>query len=61
MLLSGGERNSGDGMSNSFASWIEQKGLIDLGFSGQKFTWNSGTIVETRCSVRLDRGICDDS
>lgn len=38
----------GDGVSGSFADWIMAKGLIDLGFSGQKFTWNHGSEVSSK-------------
>lgn len=28
------------GISYSFVSWVAERGLIDLGFPGQKVTWN---------------------
>lgn len=46
-------------MSDSFVDWVAQRDLIDLGFAGQKFTWNHGGNVSTRHSSRLDRGQCD--
>lgn len=53
------ERSSGRGVSEIFASWVSLKGLIDLGFSGQKFTWSHGRSVENRRAARLGRGLCD--
>lgn len=35
-------------------------GLVDLGYIRPTFTWNHGASVDTRSSVRLDRGLCDD-
>lgn len=39
---------------------VLQKGLIDLRFTGQKFTWIHGGSVDTTWSACLDRGLCDD-
>lgn len=36
---------------------MRDEGLIDLGFAGPKFTWNHGSDVERRRSVRLDRAL----
>lgn len=58
-VLKGEERSSGNGVSSSFAAWVKHKGLIDLGFIGQPFTWMHGSSVETRKAARLDRGMCD--
>lgn len=50
---------------NSFANhrcidfnlWIFQEGLIDLGFSGPKFTWMRGRENETFKAAKLDRAL----
>lgn len=42
------ERSLGSGVSDSFANWVVQRGLIDLGFIVQKFTWSHGGNVSTR-------------
>ena len=42
-----------------FKHWIENNGLIDLGFSGPKFTWTRGLNRETRKEARLDRALCN--
>ena len=42
-----------------FKHWIENTGLIDLGFSGPKFTWARGLSPNTRKEARLDRALCN--
>ncbi|KAJ8436013.1 hypothetical protein Cgig2_007671 [Carnegiea gigantea] len=42
-----------------FANWIENNGLIDLGYSGLCFTWARGNTWETRKSAQLDRALCN--
>lgn len=54
-VLKGDEISSGDGASRSFAEWVKRKGLIDMGYCGNSFTWKHGTSVETRQAARLDR------
>lgn len=34
--------------------------MIDLGFSGRRFTWNHNTNAIFKKSSRLDRGLCDE-
>ncbi|KAL8161268.1 hypothetical protein V2J09_012757 [Rumex salicifolius] len=51
-----------DGMRkrcDNFQSWIDGMKLIELGFSGPKFTWSRGRDPHTRTSARLDRGLCN--
>lgn len=60
-MLKGEERSSGVGVSTRFINWVEERGLIDLGFAGSKFIWNHGVNMDTRRSARLDRGLCDDN
>ena len=45
---------------NNFNLWIENNHLIDLGFSGPRYTWTRGNTVETRKYARLDRGLCNE-
>ncbi|KAJ8431281.1 hypothetical protein Cgig2_007614 [Carnegiea gigantea] len=56
------ERNHGGSDTlrrcTKFKFWIENTGLIDLGFSGPKFTWSRGRCWETRKCARLDRALC---
>ena len=40
-----------------FKHWIENSGLIDLGFSGPLFTWARGSHPQTRKEARLDRAL----
>jgi len=42
-----------------FKHWIDNSGLIDLGYSGPKFTWARGLTRETRKEARLDRALCN--
>ncbi|XP_019200030.1 PREDICTED: uncharacterized protein LOC109193611 [Ipomoea nil] len=41
-----------------FTDWIFNEGLVDLGFSGAKFTWMRGLNQQTFKGARLDRGLC---
>lgn len=56
-VLKGEERNSGTGVLDSFVHWVGQRRLIDLGYTGQKYTWNHGGEAGSRRSARLDRGM----
>ncbi|KAL8159095.1 hypothetical protein V2J09_000632 [Rumex salicifolius] len=42
-----------------FNHWIEEMGLLDVGFTRQKFTWSRGKDLAIRTCVRLDRGLCN--
>lgn len=42
-----------------FKHWIENTGLIDLGYSGPKFTWSRGRDWSTIKKARLDRALCN--
>ena len=46
---------------NRFKQWIENNGLIDLGYSGPKFTWARGLPHDTQKEARLDRALCNDT
>ncbi|KAL8143889.1 hypothetical protein V2J09_016921 [Rumex salicifolius] len=41
-----------------FSNWIEEMNLLDLGYSGQRYTWSRGRDPETRTNARLDRERC---
>jgi len=43
-----------------FKHWIENNGLIDLGFWGPKFTWARGLSAHYKKEARLDRALCND-
>jgi len=54
--------NCGDDLARrclNFNHWTESNGLIDLGFSGPRFTWSRGRSPETHKYTRLDRGLCN--
>ncbi|VVA41419.1 PREDICTED: reverse mRNAase, partial [Prunus dulcis] len=36
-----------------FCSWFDNHGMVDLGFSGPKYTWRN-----TKVSERIGRAIC---
>lgn len=40
--------------SKGFKNWVDDNEMIDLGYSGPKFTWNN-----KRVYARLDRAICN--
>ncbi|XP_019177850.1 PREDICTED: uncharacterized protein LOC109173044 [Ipomoea nil] len=42
-----------------FQDWISRQGLIDLGFSGPKFTWMRGLNSPNFKGARLDRALCN--
>jgi len=42
-----------------FKHWIENNRLIDLGFSGPKYTWSRGLTGDTIKEARLDRALCN--
>lgn len=58
-ILRGEEMSSGDGVSDSFASWVAERGLVDLGYTSHKFTWNHCVKFQNRCWAKLDRALSD--
>ncbi|XP_015161044.1 uncharacterized protein [Solanum tuberosum] len=46
--------------SLEFIAVIEACGLMDLGFSGQKFTWSNNRGIHSRVWKRLDRAMVND-
>jgi len=42
-----------------FKHWIENSGLINLGFSGPKFIWTRGQNRDTVKQACLDRALCN--
>lgn len=51
-VLKDEERNSKRGASTNFAEWVDQKRLIDMGFSCLLLTWNHGFDIHSRKSAR---------
>nr|GLL44596.1 uncharacterized protein LOC109191857 [Ipomoea trifida] len=45
--------------SSKFLEWINVEGLIDMGYSGQKFTWVKVLASGCAKSARLDRALCN--
>ncbi|XP_073304620.1 uncharacterized protein [Primulina huaijiensis] len=44
--------------SAGFADWMFNQGLLDLVFTGSRFTWMRGNNSNTFKGARLDRGVC---
>ncbi|KAJ8431261.1 hypothetical protein Cgig2_011114 [Carnegiea gigantea] len=42
-----------------FNNWIENNGLVDLGFYERRFTWVRGNTEDTRKCTKLDRALCN--
>ncbi|KAL8152131.1 hypothetical protein V2J09_021939 [Rumex salicifolius] len=42
-----------------FKEWVEDMELLDLRFTGPKFTWSRGLDPSSRTSAHLDRGLCN--
>lgn len=42
-----------------FQEWIDAHNLIDLGFTGPRFTWTKGNATNTFKVTKLDRALCD--
>ncbi|KAL8143959.1 LOW QUALITY PROTEIN: hypothetical protein V2J09_016991 [Rumex salicifolius] len=42
-----------------FNHWIEDIGLLDIGFTGKRSTWNRGKDLTTRTCARLEMGLCN--
>ncbi|XP_019166877.1 PREDICTED: uncharacterized protein LOC109162645 [Ipomoea nil] len=45
--------------SADFRNWIQDEGLIDLGFSGPKLTWVKNEAAERVKGARLDQALCN--
>ncbi|XP_019150060.1 PREDICTED: uncharacterized protein LOC109146841 [Ipomoea nil] len=45
--------------SSDFANWIQDEGLIDMGFTGPKLTWVKDGTNETLKGAKLDRAMCN--
>ncbi|XP_019199146.1 PREDICTED: uncharacterized protein LOC109192895 [Ipomoea nil] len=45
--------------SSDFVTWIQDEGLIDLGFSGPKLTWVKDGSTDAIKWARLDRALCN--
>ena len=42
-----------------FLEWIHEHELIDMGFTGPRFTWSRGVDTKTFKGARLDRALCN--
>lgn len=45
--------------STGLGHFMEEKGMVDLGFLGNIFTWDNGNDDHTNIKQRLDRGIAN--
>ena len=45
--------------SSGFVSWISEHGLLDLGYTGSKFTWTRGNSSSSFQGPLLDRALCN--
>ncbi|KAF7838891.1 ribonuclease H [Senna tora] len=50
-----GGSSNGSRPDVNFVDWIEEGGLMDIGYTGNEFTWSRGNV-----SIRLDRVIIND-
>lgn len=44
-------------VNRGFRAWVEQTGLIDLGFHGPAYTWSNKQGVHSHVAQRLDRAL----
>ncbi|XP_019190501.1 PREDICTED: uncharacterized protein LOC109184961 [Ipomoea nil] len=44
---------------SDFVNWIQEEGIIDMGFSGPKLTWVKGGNNDAFKGARLDRAMCN--
>ena len=54
-----GVRDRSDTRMNLFRDCLDDCGLVDLGFSGPKFTWNNRQSADAHVKVRLDRAVAN--
>lgn len=59
-MLTPDERSTSTGVFSGFASCVDRRALVDLGFVGARFTWSHGVEVEMRKLARLERDVCYD-
>ncbi|KAM0853806.1 hypothetical protein ACQ4PT_050835 [Festuca glaucescens] len=52
-----GSNDRSDAQMQLFRQCLEDYGLVDLGFTGPKFTWTNKQEAETNVRVRLDRAV----
>ncbi|XP_031120226.1 uncharacterized protein LOC116023370 [Ipomoea triloba] len=50
--------SSGTYRNGDFRNWIFDEALVDLSYSGQKYTWKRGREEDTFTGARLDRALC---
>ncbi|KAG8488044.1 hypothetical protein CXB51_018393 [Gossypium anomalum] len=49
----------GEGRMKAFRTVLEDCNLMDLGFTGNWFTWERGNLPEINIQERLDRGVAN--
>jgi hypothetical protein len=63
MILSQSDKQGGlpyaSSSSNAFHGWLDSCGMIDLGFSGNPYTWSNKRQGHHLIKERLDRGIAN--
>lgn len=59
-ILRADERAPSGRVSTCFADWVNEEGMIDLGFQGPRYSWNHGNDVQHRRSARLDRVLYEE-
>ncbi|XP_031115795.1 uncharacterized protein LOC116019654 [Ipomoea triloba] len=52
-------RNFSHYRCTGFIDWMFDQGLLDLGYTGSKFTWQRGNSQDTFKAARLDRALCN--
>ncbi|XP_019183336.1 PREDICTED: uncharacterized protein LOC109178201 [Ipomoea nil] len=45
--------------SSDFVNWIQDEGLIDMGFAGSRLTWVKDGSTDSLKGARLDRALCN--
>lgn len=55
-----GFRDRSDSLMALFRDCLDDCGLIDLGFSGPKFTWTNKKDVDSNVKVWLNRAVAND-
>ncbi|XP_017632781.1 uncharacterized protein LOC108475324 [Gossypium arboreum] len=54
-----GGRVKDERQMDEFRRVLEECDLVDMGFHGQKFTWERGNFADTNIRERLDRGLAN--
>ncbi|XP_026399785.1 uncharacterized protein LOC113295673 [Papaver somniferum] len=54
-----GGRHSMSNVNSEFRNFLQDRALIDMGYTGPAFTWSNGATVEKPIFERLDRTVCN--